>query len=103
MDRKLGGEKKTSQQDFEASCRASRIPEITRQMVTSDSRWPGLVLPLKRLTNDNFMECAYLTDPVAPGGPIRIYVGYQFSITKSDKALQYDSIDAFLAAGWEVD
>jgi hypothetical protein len=73
-------------------------------MVTDDFSWPQLVLPLKRWTHDRVVEHAYLCDPVPLGHKVMIYVGNMWAPNpKKDPAILYDSVDAFIEAGWEVD
>ncbi len=82
--------------------RTERIREVTLEMVTSDEKWPGLVLPLKRHTAEG-LQCAYLPDPIRLKMPVAIYMGNMFHPQPDDHRIVYGSVNELLDAGWEVD
>ena len=59
--------------------------------------WPQYYLPLKKIVNGG-LQAAYLfcEQPVIKHGNI-------FNPKTEDKAEQFDTYEAILAAGWEVD
>ena len=67
-------------------------------MMSDPSRWPMLVLPVKRMAQDGGVpEMGYLI------GTPRVYLGNIFDAKESDPFLDYPNYTTLVADGWVVD
>jgi hypothetical protein len=75
---------------------------IARQMMTSNEHWPQNILPLKRWKNGR-LELAHITAPVDQiFSPITLLLR-GFATQAPGDRIHYDSVEACIADGWEVD
>jgi len=77
-----------------------------RSMILNGNRWPLLILPLvNRSQRDSygFPECAVLPNPPdSDTSSVEILIGTMFNFRDGERRT-FDSVDALLDAGWEVD
>lgn len=80
-----------------------KASDMKTKILDSDSwpQWPKL--PMKKRQKVGMPAIGYLFCDVQMGGPVKLYRGNIFSDVDADKFDTFESIDALLAAGWEVD
>lgn len=73
------------------------------EMLKRGHLWPALVLPLKRKGENGFTETAVLDDPCPPAERWMLREGVTMFDMKAGRPVFYESAEAIIAAGWEVD